>query len=77
MNININVGDKVWLVRTPYYYEEFSQDIKPELYLLIESDGHGWNVLINLHTKQKMYYGEMDDSKWKKYQGDLFDEIKN
>ncbi len=75
--MKLNIGDKVWLVKTPYTMEQYEEDIQPELYVLIEDNGEGSKVLKRIKDNSIMHYGIMNDRKWKKYQGDLFDETSN
>ena len=75
--MKLNIGDKVWLVKTPFLMEQYEQDIQPELYLLIENESEQSHVFKKLSDNSIFHYGQLDERKWKKYQGDLFDEIKN
>lgn len=72
--MKLNIGDKVWLVKTPYTLQQYEQDIQPELYELIEDNGEGSKVLRRIKDNLILHYGIMTERKWKKYQGDLFDE---
>ena len=38
---NLKVGDKLWLVKSPFLKEEYEKDIEPQLYQLIEDNGQG------------------------------------
>ena len=73
--MKIYLGDKVWLVKILYTMEQYEEDIQPELYVLIEDNGDGSKVLKRIKDNSIMHYGIMNDRKWKKYQGDIFDEI--
>jgi hypothetical protein len=75
--MKINIGDLVWLVKTPFSKEEFEKDIEPQLYVLIEDNGEGSKILKKIKDNSILHYGIMEDRKWKKYQGDLFDENSN
>jgi hypothetical protein len=77
MEIKLFLGDKVWLVKTPYLMEKYEQDIEPQLYELIEDNGPGSKVLKNVKDNSILHYGIMEQRKFKKYQGDLFDETSN
>jgi hypothetical protein len=61
-------GNKYWLVKTPFYAEEFEEDIKPILYELIDFEGEGFNVFKNVEDNSIFYYGIMDERKWKEFQ---------
>jgi hypothetical protein len=74
---NLKVGDKLWLVKSPFLKEEYEKDIEPQLYQLIEDNGQGSKVFKRLCDNSILHYGEINDRKWKKYQGDLFDETSN
>lgn len=66
--LNRIIGNKYWLVKTPFYAEEFEEDITPTLYELINFEGEGFNVLKNVKDKSIFYYGIMEERKWKEYQ---------
>jgi hypothetical protein len=76
-----NIGDKVWLVKTPYLMIHHQKQLEngPELYVIddiyyIDSISYR---LKNLKTGWILYYGDMDGPEWEPYQGDLFYETSN
>jgi hypothetical protein len=81
MKKNLNIGDKVWLVKTPYLMIHHQKQLEngPELYVIddiyfIDSISYR---LKSLKTGWILFYGDMNGPEWELYQGDLFDENKN
>lgn len=65
-------GNKYWLVKSSWLMEQFEQDIKPVLYELLDFESDGFNVLKNCEDGSIMYYGLMEERKWKEFQITLF-----
>jgi hypothetical protein len=79
-----NIGDKLWLVKTPFLMIHYQKELEggPQLYEIIETYyiddiNNPSYKLKNLKTGWILFYGNMSGPEWQKYQGDLFDEIKN
>jgi hypothetical protein len=76
-----NIGDRVWLVKTPYLMIHHQKQLEngPELYVIddiyyIDSISYR---LKSLKTGWILYYGDMDGPEWEPEQGDLFNENSN
>jgi hypothetical protein len=79
MKLNINVGDHIYNLYYPLFtYIRYSTKLEqPQEYVVLETDGNGWNILKNVKDNSIIYYGIIDNERWQTKQISLFENYEN